>query len=36
VPAGSSRLRVALSAAHTPGQVELLASALAELGCPAS
>jgi 8-amino-7-oxononanoate synthase len=36
VPAGSSRLRVALSAAHTPGQVEMLARALAELGCPAS
>ena len=36
VPAGSSRLRVALSAAHTPEQVDRLASALAELGCPAS
>jgi 8-amino-7-oxononanoate synthase len=36
VPAGSSRLRVALSAAHTPGQLDLLADALAELGCSAS
>jgi 8-amino-7-oxononanoate synthase len=36
VPPGSSRLRVALSAAHTPAQVEALACALAELGCPAS
>jgi len=36
VPVGSSRLRVALSAAHTAGQLDLLASALAELGCPAS
>jgi len=36
VPPGSSRLRVALSAAHTPAQVDALASALAELGCPAS
>jgi len=34
VPAGSSRLRVALSAAHTPAQVDALATALAELGCP--
>jgi 8-amino-7-oxononanoate synthase len=36
VPPGSSRLRVALSAAHTPEQVDALAAALAELGCPAS
>jgi 7-keto-8-aminopelargonate synthetase-like enzyme len=36
VPAGSSRLRVALSAAHTSGQLDLLADALAELGCRAS
>jgi 8-amino-7-oxononanoate synthase len=36
VPAGTSRLRVALSAAHTPEQVDGLATALAELGCPAS
>ena len=36
VPLGSSRLRVALSAAHTPLQVDALARALAELGCPAS
>jgi 7-keto-8-aminopelargonate synthetase-like enzyme len=36
VPPGTSRLRVALSAAHTPEQVDGLASALAELGCPAS
>jgi 8-amino-7-oxononanoate synthase len=35
VPPGTSRLRVALSAAHTPAQVDVLASALAELGCPA-
>jgi 8-amino-7-oxononanoate synthase len=34
VPPGTSRLRVALSAAHTPEQVDGLASALAELGCP--
>jgi 8-amino-7-oxononanoate synthase len=31
VPPGTSRLRVALSAAHTPGQVEALATALAEI-----
>jgi 7-keto-8-aminopelargonate synthetase-like enzyme len=36
VPAGTSRLRVALSAAHTPAQLDALATALAELGCPAS
>jgi 8-amino-7-oxononanoate synthase len=36
VPAGTSRLRVALSAAHTAGQVAGLATALAELGCSAS
>ncbi len=36
VPAGTSRLRVALSAAHTPEQVDGLATALAELGCPAA
>ncbi len=36
VAAGTSRLRVALSAAHTPGQVDQLAVALAELGCAAS
>ena len=36
VPPGTSRLRVALSAAHTPEQVDALATALAELGCPAS
>ena len=36
VAPGSSRLRVALSAAHTPAQVDALATALAELGCPAS
>jgi 8-amino-7-oxononanoate synthase len=35
VAPGSSRLRVALSAAHTPEQVDALARALAELGCPA-
>jgi 7-keto-8-aminopelargonate synthetase-like enzyme len=35
VAPGSSRLRVALSAAHTPEQVDLLAAALAELGCAA-
>jgi 8-amino-7-oxononanoate synthase len=33
VAPGTSRLRVALSAVHTPAQVEALASALAELGC---
>jgi len=32
VPAGGSRLRIALSAAHTEAQVARLASALAELG----
>ena len=32
VPAGTSRLRVALSAAHTDAQVEALAAALAGLG----
>jgi 7-keto-8-aminopelargonate synthetase-like enzyme len=31
VPPGTSRLRVALSAAHTADQVDRLASALAEL-----
>jgi len=36
VPVGSSRLRVALSAAHTEAQLDLLATALAELGCPLS
>jgi 8-amino-7-oxononanoate synthase len=35
VAPGSSRLRVALSAAHTPEQVDRLATALAELGCAA-
>jgi 8-amino-7-oxononanoate synthase len=35
VAPGSSRLRVALSAAHTPDQVDTLAAALAELGCAA-
>jgi 8-amino-7-oxononanoate synthase len=35
VAPGSSRLRVALSAAHTEAQVEALAAALAELGCAA-
>jgi 8-amino-7-oxononanoate synthase len=33
VPAGTSRLRVALSAAHTPEQVDALARALEALGC---
>lgn len=32
VPAGTSRLRVALSAAHTDEQVDILEAALAELG----
>ncbi len=32
VPPGSSRLRVALSAAHTDDQVEALAAALDRLG----
>jgi 7-keto-8-aminopelargonate synthetase-like enzyme len=32
VPAGTSRLRVALSAAHTDAQVDALATALAALG----
>jgi 8-amino-7-oxononanoate synthase len=36
VAPGTSRLRVALSAAHAPAQVDALAGALAELGCPAS
>jgi 8-amino-7-oxononanoate synthase len=36
VPVGSSRLRVAVSAAHTEDQLDLLATALAELGCPLS
>jgi 8-amino-7-oxononanoate synthase len=31
VPAGTSRLRVALSAAHSPAQVDGLAAALADL-----
>ena len=31
VPAGTSRLRVSLSAAHTPGQVAALVSALWEV-----
>jgi 8-amino-7-oxononanoate synthase len=35
VAPGSSRLRVALSAAHTPAQLDALAAALAELGCGA-
>lgn len=35
VAPGTSRLRVALSAAHTPAQVDALATALAELGCSA-
>jgi 8-amino-7-oxononanoate synthase len=33
VPPGTSRLRVALSAAHTGDQLEALAGALVELGC---
>ena len=32
VPAGSSRLRLTMSAAHTAGQVEMLLGALGELG----
>jgi 8-amino-7-oxononanoate synthase len=32
VPVGTARLRVALSAAHTPEQIELLVAALASLG----
>ena len=32
VAAGSSRLRVAMSAAHTTGQVEMLLGALTDLG----
>ena len=32
VPEGTSRLRVSLSAAHSEGNVDLLVSALAELG----
>src|SRR5262249_14732989 len=35
VPPGTSRLRVALSAAHTAEQIDALAAALAELGCAA-
>jgi 8-amino-7-oxononanoate synthase len=31
VPPGTSRLRVALSAAHAPSQVDALAAALADL-----
>jgi 8-amino-7-oxononanoate synthase len=31
VPTGTSRLRVALSAAHAPSQVDALAAALARL-----
>jgi 7-keto-8-aminopelargonate synthetase-like enzyme len=34
VPPGTSRLRVALSAAHTDDQVEQLVDALARLGAP--
>jgi 7-keto-8-aminopelargonate synthetase-like enzyme len=34
VPPGTSRLRVALSSAHTEQQVELLAGALERLGAP--
>ena len=34
VPPGTSRLRVALSAAHTDGQVDALARALERLGQP--
>ncbi|MGZ4712300.1 MAG: hypothetical protein ACXV9S_04980 [Acidimicrobiia bacterium] len=32
VPAGTSRLRIALSAAHTPDQIRTLRRALDELG----
>ncbi len=35
VPPGSSRLRVALSAAHTPAMIQRLVDALADLGVPA-
>ena len=34
VPAGTSRLRVSLSAAHAPGEIDALASALAECLAP--
>jgi 8-amino-7-oxononanoate synthase len=34
VPPGTSRLRVALSAAHTEDQVAVLAEALERLGAP--
>jgi 7-keto-8-aminopelargonate synthetase-like enzyme len=33
VAPGTSRLRISLSAAHTPAQVQALLDALAEVGC---
>jgi 7-keto-8-aminopelargonate synthetase-like enzyme len=36
VPPGTARLRVTLSAAHTPDQVDRLAAALAQLFPPAA